>query len=135
MFASALLAVLASHVAAPVLRSAPSAFTVVPQTFAATLIGAWTVIGTPRLLSAEIWLSLRKFLRMSTFWMLTATSPFPLPVLVWAKAGVATAAIAAAASIILRITILHVQCIKKIGRARARPTFSASSGRFGVKTT
>src|SRR3954454_5421190 len=105
MFASALLAVVASQAASPVLRNAARALTVVPQTLAATLIGAWTVIGTPRLLSAEIWLSFRKFLRMSTFWTLTATSPLPLPVLVWARAGVAIAASAAAASIILRIRV------------------------------
>src|SRR3982751_6972655 len=105
MLASALLAVVASQVAAPVLRSAASALAVVPQTLAATLIGAWTVIGTPRLLSAEICVSLRKFLRMSTFFTLTATRPLPLPVLTWAAAGKAAAS-AAAPKMNLRIPFL-----------------------------
>src|SRR4051812_7555329 len=122
MFASALLAVVASQAASPVLRNAARALTVVPQTLAATLIGAWTVIGTPRLLSAEIWLSFRKFFRMSTFCTLTATRPLPLPVLVWATAAPESVATAAAANRILRIHILQLSH-EKTGRADTPPPF------------
>src|SRR5690349_12039135 len=127
MLASALLAVLASHDAAPVLRRAARALTVVPQTLAATLIGACTVIGTPTLLSAAICVSLRKFFRMSTFWTLTATSPLPLPVLTWANAGLAVAATAAAAITNLRITSLQLTAWQTQKDAlHARPPFPAS---------
>jgi len=73
-----------------------------PQTFAATPIGTATVTGTCTPFSAATCVSFRKFFRMSTLETLTFTRP-PW-VLTWAIAGVAVAAITAAAIIILRIT-------------------------------
>src|SRR6478672_2719371 len=79
----------------------PSTAALTPQTLAAMPTGTLTVIGAETLFSAEIWSLLRKLLRIDTSWMVTATRP--LPVFIWARAGVATAN-AAAASTNLRIT-------------------------------
>src|SRR4029078_10357681 len=82
-----------------------SAATFTPHTFAATLIGACTVIGTFRLLSAAICVSLRKLLRISTFCTGMFTVMSPPALLTCDMAGEAARVAAAAANIMLRIRI------------------------------